>query len=358
MTAVIFRLSVPLPRDLMKQPVILATALVAAIAAPLSAQTKRAFSYDDLAKIHAVSDPQRSPDGKWVAYTVSTTDVEKDKHTRDVWMVSWDGKEQVQLTSSKDNESTPRWSPDGKYLAFLASRGDEDEKKKGAQVWLLNRAGGEALQLTDIKGGITDYGGSPASKRLALVLNDPDPDDEPEKKDGWKRKTAPPIVIDRYAFKNDQSGYLGKLREHLYLFDVEGKKAEPLTTGIYDERNPSWSPDGTKICSIGERAAEPDRTNSSDVWVIDAKAGASPVQITTFPGPDLGRPAWSPDGKWLAYLQGDEVRYYAYNLDKLAVVSSTGGQPKILTASLDRAVFSPLFSKDGSSIYVPAEADG
>ena len=186
----------------MKQPVILATALVAAIAAPLSAQTKRAFSYDDLAKMHGVSDPQRSPDGKWVAYTVGTTDVEKDKHNRDLWMVSWDGKEQVQLTSSKDNESTPRWSPDGKYLAFLASRGDEDEKKKGAQVWLLNRAGGEALQLTDIKGGVDDYAWSPDSKRLALVVNDPDPDDEPEKKDGWKRKTAPPIVIDRYDFKN------------------------------------------------------------------------------------------------------------------------------------------------------------
>jgi dipeptidyl aminopeptidase/acylaminoacyl peptidase len=341
----------------MKQPVILATALVAAIAAPLSAQTKRPFSYDDLAKFHGVSDHQRSPDGKWVAYTVSTTDVEKDKHNRDVWMVSWDGKEQVQLTSSKDNESTPRWSPDGKYLAFLASRGDEDEKKKGAQVWLLNRAGGEALQLTEIKGGIDDYAWSPDGKRLALVVNDPDPDDDPEKKEGWKRKTAPPIVIDRYAFKNDQSGYLGKLREHLYLFDVEGKKAEPLTTGIYDERNPSWSPDGTKIAFISERGAEPDRTNNSDVWVIDAKAGASPVQITTFPGPDLGRPAWSPDGKWLAYLQGDEVRYYAYNLDKLAVVSSAGGEPKILTASLDRAVASPVFSKDGSSIYVRVEDD-
>ena len=265
-----------------------------AIAAPLSAQTKRPFSYDDLAKFHAVSDPQRSPDGKWVAYTVSTTDVEKDKHNRDVWMVSWDGKEQVQLTSSKDNESTPRWSPDGKYLAFLASRGDEDEKKKGAQVWLLNRAGGEALQLTEIKGGIDDYAWSPDGKRLALVVNDPDPDDDPEKKEGWKRKTAPPIVIDRYAFKNDQSGYLGKLREHLYLFDVDGKKAEQLTTGTYDERNPSWSPDGTKIAFISERGAEPDRTNNSDVWVIEAKAGATPQQITTFPGPDVGRAGVEP----------------------------------------------------------------
>ena len=73
-------------------------------------------------------------------------------------------------------------------------------------MWLLNRAGGEALQLTDIKGGIDDYAWSPDSKRLALVVSDPDPNDEPEKKEGWKRKTAPPVVIDRYAFKTDSSG--------------------------------------------------------------------------------------------------------------------------------------------------------
>ena len=164
------------------------------------------------------SGPSPTPaltDGKWVAYTVGTADTEKDKHNRDLWMVSWDGKEQVQLTSSKDNESKPRWSPDGKYLAFLSSRGDEDEKKKGAQVWLLNRSGGEALQLTDIKGGVNDLAWSPDSARLALVVSDADPNDEPEKKEGWKRKTTPPIVIDRYAFKTDSSGYLNNLRDHL-----------------------------------------------------------------------------------------------------------------------------------------------
>jgi dipeptidyl aminopeptidase/acylaminoacyl peptidase len=338
--------------------VVLTTAAVlSVVAAPALAQSKRPFSLDDFSKQHGVSDPQRSPDGKWVAYTVNTTDVEKDKHNRDVWMVSWDGKEQVQLTSSKDNESTPRWSPDGKYLAFLASRGDEDDKKKGAQVWLLNRSGGEALQLTDIKGGVDDYAWSPDSRRLALIVSDPDPNDDPEKKEGWKRKTQPPIVIDRYAFKTDAAGYLGQLRSHLYLFDVESKKADVLTPGLYDEREPAWSPDGTRIAFISERGTDPDRTNNPDVWVVDAKPGAAAVQLTTFAGPDEGRPAWSPDGKWIAYLQGDEVRYYAYNLSKLAVVPSTGGTPKVLTESLDRAVREPIFSRDGAAIYVSVEDD-
>ena len=342
----------------MPSPRTFAAILAALLIAPAAASAQsRSFTFDDLAKIRSVSDPQRSPDGKWVAYTVGTADTEKDKHNRDLWMVSWDGKEQVQLTSSKDSESKPRWSPDGKYLAFITSRGDEDDKKKGAQVWLLNRSGGEALQLTDIKGGVGDLAWSPDSARLVLVVSDPDPNDEPEKKEGWKRKTAPPVVIDRYAFKTDSSGYLNNLRDHLYLFDVAAKKAEQLTTGIYSERQPSWSPDGARIAFISERGTDPDRTNNPDVWVVDAKAGATPHQLTTFTGPDEGRPAWSPDGKWIAYLQGDEVRYYAYNLNKLAIIPSTGGAPKILTESLDRAVSAPVFSKDGASVFVTVEDD-
>ncbi|MDP2055978.1 MAG: S9 family peptidase, partial [Acidobacteriota bacterium] len=196
---------------------LLSFTLILALMAPLTpaAQSRRALVLDDHSRILGVGDPQRSPDGLWVAYTVTTIDAEKDRRNTDVWMVKWDGSEQLQLTSSPDSESSPRWSPDNKYLAFVASRGTEEEKKKGGQIWLLPRAGGEAQRVSDVKGGVSDIQWSPDSTRIAFTANDQDPAEEPEKMDGWKRKTAPPIVIDRYHFKEDRTGYLKDLYSHI-----------------------------------------------------------------------------------------------------------------------------------------------
>ena len=315
--------------------------------------TKRPIGLDDLAKMRTVGDPQVSPDGKWVAYTVGTVDAEKDKRDTDVWMVSWDGLEQIRLTSTSDSsESTPRWSPDNKYLAFLTARGDETQKKQGAQLWLLNRAGGEAQELTNVKGGVSDFAWSPDAKRLVLVVKDPDPNDEPEKKDGWTRKTAPPIVIDRYHFKQDREGYLQPLHSHLSLFDVDTGKAEALTGGRFDEQAPAWSPDGRFVSFVSNRTPDPDRNDDTNVYVIEAKPGAQPRQLTTYAGSDGGRPSWSPDGKWIAYLQGDETKYSAYSMNKLAIVPAVeGGQPRVLTASLDRPVFGNIvWSSDSRNL--------
>src|SRR5215472_4767632 len=305
-----------------------------------SQASKRPIGLDDLAKIKTVGDPQVSPDGKWVAYTVGTVDTEKDRRDSDVWMVSWDGLEQVRLTFTADtSESNPRWSPDNKYLAFLTTRGDEAEKKQGSQVWLLNRSGGEAQQLTNIKGGVSDFAWSPDAKRLVLVVRDPNPNEDPEKKDGWKRKTTPPIVIDRYHFKQDREGYLQSLHSHLSLFDVVTHKQETLTDGRFDEQAPSWSPDGRFIAFVSNRTTDPDRNDDTNIYVIEAKRGAQLRQLTTYNGSDGGRPSWSPDGKWIAYLQGDETKYGAYNENKLAIVPAIEeGQARVLTAALDRPV--------------------
>ena len=326
---------------------------------PAAAQTaKRPLSLDDLPRIRTVSDPQTSPDGKWVAYTVGGVDAEKDKRDSDIWMASWDGADQVRLTFTDDSsESAPRWSPDGRYLAFLAARGDEEQKKKGSQVWLLNRAGGEAQKLTDIKGGVAAYAWSPDGKRLVLVVNDPDPNDEPEKLEGWKRKTSPPIVINRYFFKQDREGYLRNLHTHLSLFDVETRKADVLTSGPFDDSAPAWSPDGKQVAFISKRGADPDRTADTNLFVIEARPGAEMRQLTTFPGPDEGQPSWSPDGGWIAYLQGDEPKFSSYNLSKLAVIRESGGAPQVLTGSLDRSVDGPLWTPDGKSLVFFVEDD-
>lgn len=336
--------------------VLLATFVISQLAA---AQSRHPLSLDDLARPRTVGDPQLSPDGRWIAYTVGTIDATKDRRDSDLWMIGWNGEDHIRLTSLPDSsESKPRWSPDGRYLAFVATRGDEDEKKKGGQVWLLDRRGGEAQKLTDLKGGVSDYAWSPDGKRLVLVVDDFDPSSDPEKKEGWKRKAAPPIVIDRYHFKEDRDGYLGGLRSHLLLFDLETRTAEVLTSGIFDEKSPSWSPDGRLIAFVSNREKDPDRVDNSDIFVIEPKAGAEMRRLTSFIGRDSGRPAWSPDSQFLAFLEGDEPKYSAYSLNKLAVVPAAGGATRLLTVGLDRAVQDPIaWSADGKSLSFVVQDD-
>jgi dipeptidyl aminopeptidase/acylaminoacyl peptidase len=307
-------------------------------------------------RLRTVGNLQISPDGDWVLYSVAQLDSVRDRSESDLYLTRWDGTKTLRLTYSPEGEGSPRFSPDGKYISYTSSRGMP--AARGSQVFLLDRSGGEAQKLTDVTGGVGTYEWSPDSKRLALTIQDPDPDaNRPPPADTTQRRAASPVVVDRYAFKQDGQGYLGNRRTHLYVFDIEAKKLDTLTKGRYSETNPTWSPDGMSIAFVSSRGTDPDKENDSNIYVMEAKASAQPRQLTKFTGPDGGRPVWSPDGKTIAYLQGSEPKYFAYGLNKLAVVPAAGGEERVVTAALDRAVGTPVWTSDGASLMLQIEDD-
>lgn len=317
------------------------------------AQSRRPLKVEDVHLTRNVSDPQVSPDGRWVAYTVNSIDVAGDKSDADVWMVSWDGSQRIQVTSSKESETSPRWSPDGRWLAFLSARAD---REKGSQVWLLPRIGGEAAQLTNVEGSVSDYSWSPDSKRLVLLVS---PRENEPKKEGDKPKTPKPIVIERYRFKQDGEGYSTKPPARLWVFDIGSRKSERLTTEEFAEGGAVWSPDGKQIAFVSNRAGEAGRYSRWQLCVAESKPGAV-VRVLTDDermsgGGRGGRPQWSADGTRLYFLIGREPKYRAYNRQKVAVIPVAGGPAKILTPSLDRSVGSLLRLSSGELAFLVSD---
>ena len=301
---------------------------------------KRALRPGDVYLLKNLSDAQISPDGKWVAFSLSSVDTAKDRSNSDIWMVSWDGQQTVQLTNSEEGENTPRWSLDGKYISFLSARNGE----KATQIWLMDTRGGEAKKLTSLKGDLDEYIWSPDGKKIAMSIKDQDFSDTA------KTKTRTPFVMDRYHFKQDIEGYVGNRYTHLYVYDIGTKKTDTLTKGNFDEGSPSWSPDGKKLAFVSNRSQDPDRNANMDICVMDPIGGAAIKQLTTWIGADRN-PQWSPDGKFIAYTStSSNLNFTMYGQNNISIIPSTGGAARLLAQSLDRPVSNIVWSKDGQQL--------
>lgn len=331
-----------------------AICLACSLMAMQAQEGPRPVTLDDLLALQTVRDVEISPDGKWIAYTVTAIDTAKDKSTTRLWMVPAAGGQAIPMTGDSYSAGSPRWSPDGKYLSFTAAKGEEAK----TQVWTLNRLGGEAEQLTNIRQGVSGYEWSPDGKRLLLLIRDPKPEELTKDKEDDKKPK--PHVIDRLQFKQDYVGYLDRYRTHLYTFTPGDTAAVQITSGDYDDSSPAWSPDGKAIAFVSNRTDNPDGNDNSDIWIVQANnadKGQNLTRVTTNENADTS-PRWSPDGKQLTYNTVTDKEAMWYATQKLAVIAAGGGTPRLLGEELDRNISMPRFAPDGKSIYFLLEENG
>ncbi len=307
----------------------------------------------DLNGLADISDPQLSPDGNDIAYVVTTADVSDDKPASHIWLAHWNGDVQSRLTGrAGESETHPRYAPNGKFLLFLSSRTDPHGHD---QIWRLPRAGGEAEKITNLPAGVDDFAIAPDSSHLAVVAPDADPADT--------AKTPLPIVIDRFQFKEDGDGYLTARRRRLYLLSLADGKPVRLTTGDFDEYLPAFSPDGKTIAFVSKRQADPDRSYNFTIYLTDARPGAMLRALTKSPGANDdpkwdSPPAFSPDGKKIAYLEGGAPNLMSYGVHQLAIVPTAGGDRTVPVEEIDRNVSHPAWSPDGNTVTLLLEDDG
>ena len=311
---------------------------------PRAGQAGRALIPEDWFRFQDVSDLKIAPDGTAVAYLVTSYDKASDESRGALWTVSWSGRDNVQVARG-ESVSEPRFSPDGRYLSFLSAR----PAGSATQLWVLDRGGSsEARQVSHVSGEITAYEWSPDGRRVVLVMHaaeDP--------------KAPKPLVIDAFRFKEDEKGYLTTgSRTHLYLLDVGSGACDALTADPERaDSKPAFSPDGRQIAYVSN-AVSAREAGVDEIRLMTATAGSQPRPLLSTWSPNHQRLAWSPDGTLLAFLQGEELRYNAYIMDRLAVAAVKSGKVRTLTQGLDRAVVSPAFGPDGRTLLFAVEDDG
>jgi dipeptidyl aminopeptidase/acylaminoacyl peptidase len=343
-----------------------------AVAFCASAADKRAITETDIYAFQWIANPQISPDGGRIVYTLVKVTPKHDGYETALWMVASSGGAARQITSGPQ-DSDARWSPDGKTLAFV--RGAEG---KPGQIFVLSMEGGEARPLTDLPKGASGPVWSPDGHTIAFASTTVAKDFEKKDKEEEKSDVR---VITRAVYRANGAGYPDPDRPaHIWTVAaprVPGavEKAKQITSGEFAEGDITWSRDGAKIYFTSNRVKEPYyQPPDSDIYEVSASGGAI-AKVASIDGP-IGGLALSPDGSHMAFvgaMQGVPER--SYSQPDLFLTSLTpGATPKNLTAGYDYDVAGgvggdqapprgggrskPYWSADGRSIFVTCGEEG
>lgn len=317
------------------------------IAAGVSADEKKQLMPDDFLKATSVGAPAVSPDGAWIAYSVSRYNVEKKERESDIWLQPFGGGEAFQLTSMPGSESGYVWHPDSKKLAFSARR---DGK---SQIWVIDVRGGEARKVTDIESGASSPLWSPDGSMIAFHSTVGQRYTDTEKKEFGDVR-----YIRNLRFHHLGPGWDEGKRQRIFVVPAAGGVAKQLTDGpCADEGDHSmvWRPDGSEIAFVSNR--EPEWWNTIDTNVFAVKVADGTIRkISDNVGPDHD-PAWSPDGQKIAWRASFEYNYESEDY-KIVVAPAAGGKFAVLTDKLDRSVTSFAWNTRGDGFYFSASSEG